>query len=288
MTKARKPKAPPLTPEEKERRRWERSAERDRERQMKRHPLFVVTGAVKLQTPEERRARHEAGLVLSAQRDAAEKQRHAERLAAARDKVVALATPNALAALDARFARFPVSMRPELYEEAFLELTGQPSQAGQAVAAYQESRARVKLGARAIREGRAKQIDLFAPAFGEDRRARGDDPIPGPEAFAEQPVPPCADCGWDRAIPASALAFNLHPATCPTLRGLLLGMSEACADCKALPRGCCPAHRARCLACDAEGHLPHWPATGYRSLVGRPYCARCGVVLPSEALAKAG
>lgn len=59
----RKPKAPPLTVEQKEQRRWQKAADRELLRAMKKYPLLVSAGLITLPTPEEKRAKHEAFLV---------------------------------------------------------------------------------------------------------------------------------------------------------------------------------------------------------------------------------
>lgn len=282
----RKPKAPKLTPEQKERRRWQKAADRELARNMKKHPLLVSAGLITLPTPEEKRARHETYM---AKRDAEERAKEAEeiaRVAEARAAFVAIASPEQIAALDATLTQFPRSFHAKRYEQATREVQGIPEPAAAPIAAYQTSLDAAKQRRQATRARGPLMPSLF-PEENERRmaaRARGNDPAHVDEE-EEGPPPPCESCGWDRVISTSKLAFNLHPDSCPARRGLMLGMHRNCAACKALRYGCCPACLEAVLTCDREGHLPHWPTKPpYIVAIGRPTCSRCDVTLPMESM----
>lgn len=278
--KPRAPKAPPLTPEQKEQRRWQKAADRELARAMKKYPLLVSAGLITLPTPEEKRAKHEAYIV---QRELDEAKRDAEeiaKVAEARATFVAIASPEQLAALDASLERFPRLFHARRYEDAARELHGIP----EPVPTHQIDLANRK---QRRQEARAKGplMPSLWPEENERRvaaRARGNDPAHVDE---EDHRPPCPSCGWDRVISTSKLAFNLHPKSCPSRRGLMLGMSRNCADCKALRFGCCPSCLEAVSTCDREGHLPHWPTKPpYIVAIGRPTCSRCDVTLPLESM----
>ncbi len=274
----RKPKAPKLTPEQKETRRWERAAERELLRAIKKSPVLVASGLITFPTPAEKRARHEAYL---AQRDLDEQRRAAElasAIATARDAFAAEATVEQLASFEERLPKYPALLHASMYLDALREVRGLP----EPVSTYKSDLAANRTRGREERK-RLRQLQpvLFAEELGIK-------PVVETPACAvvvdDGPAPPCPDCGWDRTISSSKLAFNLHPPTCPSLLGFLLGMARNCAACKALRYGCCPACRAAVVACNESGHLPHWPTKGFRSLTGHPYCERCDVILPVDAI----
>lgn len=282
----RKPKAPKLTDEQKEQRRWQKAAERERDRALKKHPLLVYAGLVKLPTPEEKRARHEAYMAKRELEEQAKEAEEVARVSEARAVFVAIASPEQIAALDGVLGSFPRSFHPKRYEEAVRELQGLPDPVAAHQADYKTSLDVAKQRRQATRAKGPMMPSLF-PGENERRveaaRARGDDPthVDGEEG----PPPPCTSCGWDRVISTSKLAFNLHPDSCPARRGLHLGMGRNCSACKALRHGCCPSCLEAVVTCDREGHLPHWPTKPpYIVAIGRPTCSHCDVTLPLESM----
>lgn len=274
----RKPKAPPLTAEQKEVRRWEKAAEREALRARKKGPLLLAVGLVVLPTPEEKRRRHEAFLVQREVDLQARDAHEVEAAAEARAAFVAVATPEQLAAIDDKLSKYPRLLHPGVYAAALRELQG----IVEPVPQYQASLAAQKARRAEERAQGPRQTVLCAAELGLLPKVDEGKPA---VVVEDGPPPPCPDCGWDRTLSTSKLFFNLHPEHCPSRRGFMLGMRTNCAACKALKYGCCAGCRAKVVACDEGGHLPHWPTEPpYIVAIGRPTCERCAITLPMDAL----
>jgi hypothetical protein len=263
--------------EERETRRWDRSADRANERIRAKQPLFVAAGIVPLVTANQRRALIEdAHARIEAERvQKADEDRRAG--AEFREHVRQRVTPEEFTALDDRKFRldndrlFWGSILHEL-DKKTESPTPDPPRVRRRVQLplFVESRADGDVPV-AI-DGRFTLPQEVADAVAA--RAAGEDE-PGDE--------PCQDCGWKPVGRFNmALTANVHPLFCPSLRAKLLGLEEGCADCKGRT-GPCDAHRARAHACARDGCIPGPPRHWYMS---GEACQRCGISMKAAPYAR--
>ena len=277
--------------EAREKKRWERSADRANERLRTKQPLLVAAGIVPLVTPDDRKAK------------LGDARRRARIDSAARERAQA-----------AKGVELREEVRQRLGPEKFAEIEGRrhgltsEAQFWGGILDGIRNRENGKLdGAASLRDMPdptpllpAPQVALFGElpsgetvplvVAGHTRALEDIAAEHGIDLAAPQrpDPPPCPDCGWTWK-PYDALVYNLHNPNCPSWRAFLLGMDEGCADCKATakrysrpPGGPCEAHRARTLACAREGCIPGPPKHHYMGEA----CQRCGISIGAAPYAR--
>lgn len=275
--------------------RWEKSADRENERRRAKAPLFVHAGVVPLATPEQRQVQIEGGLRRFEEQRQATVLREEQEAITKREDVRGRVTPEEFAKLEARcqsrdgrvFGGYPSLWFYWTSIIDSLNNAGKPSMhevdasAGRVLA--RERDVQTELFAVAptgveialVADGLAVSKAVLAEAHGIDLNREAQPELP--------PAPPCPDCGWSPSPPGTlAVAdMNIHEGCCPSLRALILGLSERCVDCKGRSGlystsfwGPCEAHRARTLACAHEGCIPG--PSPYSYMDGE-FCTRCKI-----------
>lgn len=261
--RTKKPKAPPKT-------RWEKSADRENERRLKKAPLLVTMGVIPLVTADERERKHLQGEAIIA---ALEEEGEAELVLKAlvlRAELEATLTPEEIAHVDAGRKALPSGTvwDLDLWSGAIKEklAVGLPK-----APTY---KAKLREIDQEVLDRQRRQLPLFKS---DELPAE----LPPPR---EQTVPDCPDCGWKPK--GTIFSHNIHRADCPGFRAFLLGLWERCEPCKEARRQggrACEAHLLRTRACASEGHIP--------VLTAHPYphpsapdakhiaCERCSVSL---------
>jgi len=290
VSKAKKKRARP-NPGEPKKTRWELSAERENARRQKKAPLFFHAGLVPRATPEEREARFGDEFRARIEREDLERrQKEADAEDNAREQVRNLVTPEQFTELEEkRSDDRPNYWRLVLHRIHEARAPKAPTEF-QASLAPLEARTRADVRRRlplfvelpsgdvvpAVVDGKAIPIEQIAAEHGLD--------TDHPELVVPES---CPGCGW-KPGPGDGVRFNFHDPNCAHFRAFLLGLSENCADCKAIhrkyagaPYGVCPAHLERTLACQQEGCIPGPPPREYLASCGE-FCQRCGVSMRAE------
>lgn len=276
VRKPKGPKGPPKT-------RWEKSADRENERRRAKAPLFFHAGLVPKVTPEEREARFGPAFQGQIEREDLERiQRENERGGELRERVRAIVSAEKFAELEERTGRWlsVASYYGPILDELVRDATSLPEPAP----------ARLRVRRLPILQ---EALFLEVPGHGEVPAVIDGKAIPHAVIAAElgvdvdappclPPPVPCPDCGWLPKMwpPASKLELDVHPMTCPSLRAVMLGLRENCAACRVRhhsgpPNPPCEAHRARALACQAEGCVPGPDPMKKDYTIGREFCQRC-------------